>query len=109
MPLFCSLGLHRWIGKASARPGTTVYRCQWCNDAIVKHRGRRRQYKRFWFLGCAAVSLLAWYVIIALGLTGHTKVLWGAKKIEHGVNHQISKADRKVRQVVGAPQVPKNP
>jgi hypothetical protein len=104
MKLLCALGLHHWHAKATRREGTTAYRCDWCDSTLVVHRGRRRQKKRYWFLGAILFSLSAWYVIIALGLTGHTKVLWGAKKVAHGANKAADKIDHRVRRAVGAPE-----
>jgi hypothetical protein len=104
MKLLCASGLHKWYPRATRREGTTVYRCEWCDTPLIVHRGRWRQKKRYWFLGAVLFSLLAWYVIIALGLTGHTKVLWGAQKVAHGAQKATAKIGHSVRRVVGAPE-----
>ena len=109
MNLLCFLGFHRWVPKATARQGTTVYRCGACNAVTIKHRGRGRQKKRFWLIAGGIFCLFAWYVIIALGTTKHTKVLWGAKKVAHAVHHGTVKVDRRVRRVVGAPEHQQDP
>lgn len=81
-----------------------MYRCASCNAVIVTHRGRGRQKKRFWLISGLLFCLFTWYVVIALGTTKHTKVIWGAQKVVHAVQHGTIKADRKMRKAVAAPE-----
>jgi hypothetical protein len=104
MDILCRFGHHLWQMKPTARPGVTVYRCARGSARVRTERGRLRRKKRHYFLAAMMVSLLLWYVIVALGLTGHTKLLWGAKHVTRGADHVVLKADRKLKRVLGVPQ-----
>jgi hypothetical protein len=96
--LICRFGLHRWNGRVTARPGTTAFRCKVCGGVKVMHKGRRPS--RFpWYVAAIFVSMFMWYVIVALGLTGHTKVIWGAEKIAIKTKHVAHKIDHGVRRM----------
>ena len=103
MNRFCMLGIHDWVTKVTARPGVTVFRCYRCNMMVRTTKGRRRRQKRLYLLGALLLSLLLWYVTVALGLTGHTKVLWGSEHVAHTVKHAAKKVDHKIRKIVGDP------
>jgi hypothetical protein len=47
---------------------------------------------RAWTFAAIAVSASLWYIGVALALTGHTKVLWGAEKATHHAKHVAVKA-----------------
>ncbi len=101
MPLLCALGLHRWTIRKTARPGTTVYRCRTCNALVVTHNGAKRFRKRWWASGIVLGCLLTWYVVVALSLTGHTRLLWGAKKVVSTANKNGSRLRRAVHRAEG--------
>ncbi|MEH3104677.1 MAG: hypothetical protein PGN12_12300 [Sphingomonas phyllosphaerae] len=88
MGFLCNLGLHRWAGKSTARPGTTVYRCAACGRRLVLHNHRSRQRKRNWVATALLVSGAIWFVSYNLAMHGHTRVL-----------HTASKAARKAEAV----------
>lgn len=109
MDILCSLGIHAWRSKPTARPGVTVHRCERCNAAFTTRQNRGRPKKRHWLLGTFLASLSLWYVIGALSLTGHTKVIWGAEKVAAKAHSGAARAERKYRAAVGAPDPrPKN-
>jgi hypothetical protein len=93
--LLCHIGVHRWRRRLTARPGTTVYRCDSCDACVVKHRGARRIAKRFYFLGAVTCSLMLWFVSVNVATTGHTKVLKTTRRAVH-------KADRTGIEIRGA-------
>jgi hypothetical protein len=88
--VLCQVGLHGWTIRGTARPGTYVSRCGRCGAVKVRHRiteSALRRQKIFsrgrWFLAALLVSVMVWYIAVALGLTGHTKIIWGARKVKH--------------------------
>ena len=95
----CNLGLHRWRSKPTHRPGVSVHRCYRCNQRFLTKNGRDRRKKRRWLGGAVVVSVATWYLVIALGLTGHTKIFWGAQKLVSGAQKG---ADHMKRDMGGA-------
>lgn len=99
--MLCKFGLHRWQKRATHRPGTAVYRCISCDKRITLHRNRRRLEKRYLVLGAICFSLAAWFVIINLGMTGHTKVIHDTEKLVAKVERASSEARGELHKLEG--------
>jgi hypothetical protein len=87
MDLACRFGLHRWRSRPTLRPGVSVHRCARCERKFLTRRGRDRLKKRWWLGAAMIISLTLWYLGVALGFTGHTKILWGAQMLVSGAQH----------------------
>ena len=99
--MFCVLGWHSWQARATARPGTTVYRCRHCDKRLVLHGGRSRQLRRYYLIAGAMACAVAWFAVINLGLYGRTRVLHTANKAVHTMEKVRVKATRTLHRVQG--------
>ena len=57
--------------------------------------------KRHRLLAVVLMSAILWYVLIARGLTGHTKLLWGAHKVVEKANDTGSHIRRAIHRAEG--------
>lgn len=95
MDIRCRISWHDWRRRETARPGTTVYRCQRCDQRIILHNGRQRRRKRRYLIAAVALCALFWFATINLGLYGHTRLLLTA-------NRTVAKVDATGRRVRAA-------
>lgn len=65
------------------------------------HKDRRRLQKRYPAIGIVCVSLAAWFVIINLGMTGHTKVIHTTGKLVTKLERAASEARGKIHELEG--------
>ena len=54
-----------------------------------------------WFLAASFCSALMWYMITMLALTGHSQILWGAKKTVNAVNYAGGRVRHEVHVILG--------
>jgi hypothetical protein len=97
----CTFGRHDWEHRLQSRPGTDVFRCQTCHRLTTIQGGKAIQRRQpAWVF---ATVLILFYASIALVLTGHTKLLFGAATMKRQVNIGVLYVRRAERQAVGAP------
>lgn len=101
MKLLCAIGLHRWSGKATARPGTTVYRCQACQRSVLVHNGRRRRRKRVYLVAAMLVSASMWFVSYNLLVHGRTRVLHTAARATRKAEAAAARGRAAIHRVEG--------
>lgn len=101
MRFLCKFGVHDWRRRETARPGTSVYRCRRCDRRLVYHSDRRRKPKRYFAVAILATSIALWFVIINLGLTGHTKVVKTTKAVVVRVDRAGSRARAAIHRAQG--------
>lgn len=101
MSIFCTLGLHRWSSRRTARAGTTVHRCGRCGKLLVLHDGRTRRRKRGYAAAAIALSAAIWFVSYNLVVHGRTKVLHTASRAANKAEVAASRGRAALHRVEG--------
>lgn len=107
MVLACRLGFHRWRSRPTRRTGVSIHRCATCDRKFLTKDGRGRVKKRWWLGSAVLISMALWYLGVALGFTGHTKVIWGAQKLVSGAQGGADRVKRDVGKALGEPSTAK--
>lgn len=101
MSIRCAFGFHAWRGRATARPGTTVYRCGACDRRLVLHGGKSRTRKRVFLVAAFAVSAAIWFVGYNLVANGRTGVLSTSKRVVNKVDRTAGAVRATIHRVEG--------
>lgn len=101
MSIRCAFGFHAWQGRATARPGTTVYRCGGCERRLVLHNGKSRTQKRFFLAAAFIVSAALWFVGYNLVANGRTGVLSTSERVVDKVDHTAGVVRATIHRVEG--------
>jgi uncharacterized paraquat-inducible protein A len=101
MRILCTLGLHCWSRRETARPGTTVHRCARCDARLIIHNGRERRRKRVYLAAAFLVSAAIWFVSYNLVFHGRTKVLHTASKAANKAGVVASRGRTVIHRIEG--------
>ncbi len=109
--MLCRVGVHDWTIRSTVRPGTYVSRCSRCGAVKVRHKvtdSALRRQKLFargrWFLAAISLSVMIWYLAVVLGLTGHTKIIWGVRKVRDKLDTVRSHTHYGAGKAAGSPK-----
>lgn len=101
MTILCVLGLHRWTSHATARPGTTVHRCDRCGRRTHTHHGRDRLRKRALLVPALIVSAALWFVGYNLIFHGRTRVIHTMSRTANKVEVAASRGRAMIHRAQG--------